>query len=142
MVDTSTGESSKKELILRDYLAADRTLLAVDRTFLSYIRTALTLFVAGVSFIKFFDSWLIQAIGWLLIPCGVITFVVGLRRCLKMGTLLGNLVGDGRKRKRVGFSIFPSYLSIGTAVRRLIITLSQRLSLRMSLVRKKPLSTS
>ena len=35
------------QLILRDHLAADRTVLANERTFLAYIRTTLTLFVAG-----------------------------------------------------------------------------------------------
>jgi len=43
----------KGQLILRDHLAADRTILANERTFLAYIRTALTLFVAGLSFIHF-----------------------------------------------------------------------------------------
>lgn len=65
---------------LRDYLATDRTKLSNQNTFLAYIRTALTLFVGGVTFVKFFASPLIEAIGWIFIPVGLVTFVVGFFR--------------------------------------------------------------
>src|SRR3989344_653291 len=90
-MDKADEQFIKEELILRDYLAADRTMLAVDRTFLSYIRTALYLFVAGVSLTKFFDSFLIQVIGWVLIPAGIITFIVGLERCTEMTKFIHKL---------------------------------------------------
>jgi putative membrane protein len=56
------------QLILRDLLAADRTQLANELTLLAYMRTALTLFIAGVSFIQFFDHLLVEIIGWLFVP--------------------------------------------------------------------------
>ncbi|OGK11917.1 hypothetical protein A2954_06485 [Candidatus Roizmanbacteria bacterium RIFCSPLOWO2_01_FULL_37_12] len=90
-MDKADEQFIKEELILRDYLAADRTMLAVDRTFLSYIRTALYLFVAGVSLAKFFDSYLIQVIGWVLIPSGILTFIVGLERCTEMTNFIHKL---------------------------------------------------
>jgi len=62
---------TNQELILRDYLATDRTILANERTFLAYIRTALSIFAVGISFLKFFDSLLIKIIGWIFIPAGV-----------------------------------------------------------------------
>jgi putative membrane protein len=65
---------------LRDYLATDRTKLANQNTFLAYIRTALTLFVAGLTFVKFFNSTIIEIIGWVFVPIGLGTFVVGLIR--------------------------------------------------------------
>ena len=65
---------------LRDYLATDRTKLANQSTFLAYIRTALTLFVAGLTFVRFFDSAIIETIGWVFVPIGVGTFVVGFIR--------------------------------------------------------------
>ncbi len=70
------------QLILRDHLAADRTILANERTFLAYIRTALTLFVAGLSFVhlKVFDSHIVEAIGVIFILIGIATFFVGLVR--------------------------------------------------------------
>lgn len=66
--------------ILRDYLAADRTILANERTLLAYIRTALALLVVGVSFIKFFDSPLIEFAGWIFIPLCVLVSIAGFRR--------------------------------------------------------------
>jgi len=77
MQESQDSRESKEHLFLRDHLAAKRTILANERTFLSYIRTALTLLVAGVSFIKFFGSAVIQALGWILIPLGVFTLVKG-----------------------------------------------------------------
>ncbi len=70
----------RRELITHDSDAIIRTILANQRTFLAYLRTALTLFVAGVSFIKFFDSLVIEIIGWAFVPLGVVTFAVGLWR--------------------------------------------------------------
>lgn len=38
----------KDKLIIRDYLALDRTKLANSRTLLAYIRTAAAVFAAGI----------------------------------------------------------------------------------------------
>ena len=78
------------QLILRDHLAADRTILANERTFLAYIRTALTLFVAGLSFVhlKIFDSHIVEAIGAIFILLGIATFFVGLVRYKQMQGLI------------------------------------------------------
>ena len=45
-----------EELTFRDYLALDRTLLANERSFLAYLRTSITVFIAAISLIKFFDE--------------------------------------------------------------------------------------
>jgi len=63
-----------------DILASFRTILANERTVLSYVRTALTLFVAGVTFVHFFDSTLIHVVGWIFIPLGLITVIIGVFR--------------------------------------------------------------
>ena len=79
------------QLILRDHLAADRTILANERTFLAYIRTALTLFVAGLSFVhlkEFFTSYIVEVIGVLFILLGIATFFVGLVRYKRMQALI------------------------------------------------------
>lgn len=76
---------------LRDYLATDRTKLSNQNTFLAYIRTALTLFVAGVTFIKFFDSPIIEAVGWVFIPFGLFTFVIGFIRYNRLRLSLGKI---------------------------------------------------
>jgi putative membrane protein len=66
------------QLILRDHLAADRTVLANERTFLAYIRTALTLIVAGATLVRFFGTEITAIVGWAMIPLGLGTFVYGL----------------------------------------------------------------
>ena len=84
------------QLILRDHLAADRTILANERTFLAYIRTALTLFVAGLTFVHFKDifssqvvnSYLVEVIGIVFIFLGIATFFVGLVRYKRMQALI------------------------------------------------------
>ena len=65
---------------LADELAIQRTQLANERTWLAYLRTALTLFVAGVSFIQFFSTVSIRVIGWMFIPLGVMTTLLGYQR--------------------------------------------------------------
>ncbi len=74
----------KEDLILRDLLAADRTILANERTYLAYIRTALTLFVSGATFIRFFDSLILEVLGWTFVPAAIVVFIVGTRRFREM----------------------------------------------------------
>lgn len=88
MEERAGREKTKAPLILRDYLAEKRTCLANERTFLAYVRTSLTLFIAGVTFIKFFDHPLIVVIGWILIPVGIYTMVQGVRSFRKMKKLI------------------------------------------------------
>lgn len=93
----------KDELILRDYLAIDRTILATQNTLLSHIRTALTLFVSGVSFIKFFDLMLVALVGWLFIPTGILVLLIGLRNYQNMSsqlqTLKQNALGNAEQNQ-------------------------------------------
>lgn len=70
----------KEELILRDYLAADRTTLANERTLLSYIRTSLALAAAGGSLIHFLTSLVADVGGGLLLALAVGILGWGLQR--------------------------------------------------------------
>ncbi len=84
-------KGQEDQLILRDHLAADRTILANERTFLAYIRTALTLFVAGLSFVhlkEIFSSYIVEVIGIIFILLGIVTFFVGLFRYKRMQALI------------------------------------------------------
>jgi putative membrane protein len=65
-------------LILRDYLAIDRTKLANLRTFLAYFRTSLLVCASGISFFKIFsDELIIKIIGLILIPISIVIFFYG-----------------------------------------------------------------
>ena len=79
------------QLILRDHLAADRTILANERTFLAYIRTALTLFVVGLSFVHldvFKSHRIVVVVGSIFILLGIATFFVGLFKYKRMQALI------------------------------------------------------
>ena len=64
--DTNKFENDK-ELILRDYLALERTRLANERTLFSYIRTSLYLLTAGIGI---FQIESISRLDGLASPCG------------------------------------------------------------------------
>lgn len=87
---TSNGD----ELIVRDYLATDRTTLANERTLLAYIRTAIALCLGGISLIKFVNIMLIQLFGWFLIPIGIGTFATGVIKYIKMEKILAKVPED------------------------------------------------
>lgn len=79
-MENRISERGENKGIALTNLAAVRTKLANDRTLLAYIRTALTLFVAGVTFIRFFDNRIIEIIGWVFIPFGIINVILGIAR--------------------------------------------------------------
>ena len=79
-------------LILRDYLAADRTVLANERTVLSYIRTALAFAAAGGALIHFFDSVVVEVVSWVLIFLAIGIVAVGARRYVRMRRRLARLM--------------------------------------------------
>ncbi len=74
----------RHELILRDWLALDRTILANERTFLAYSRTSLTLIIAGLAFVKFFGHVFYISAGYVFIVAGVGFFGFSLTRYRRM----------------------------------------------------------
>jgi len=88
MPDTPYTKIIKEELILRDHLAADRTTLANERTYLAYVRTSMTMFIVGVSLVKFFDLFIIQIVGGLFMLFSLGTFVWGSIRYRSMSNII------------------------------------------------------
>ena len=88
---------SGDELILRDELAIDRTILANERTLLSYLRGAVTLVIAGLSFLHFAAPGLLRGLGLALIPAGLVTGVIGVRRHRAMDRRIRAARAAGRK---------------------------------------------
>jgi inner membrane protein YidH len=74
----------RHELILRDWLALDRTVLANERTFLAFSRTGLTLIIAGLAFVKFFGHIVYIAFGYVFIVSGICVFIFGVVRYRRM----------------------------------------------------------
>ncbi|MBW1992552.1 MAG: DUF202 domain-containing protein [Deltaproteobacteria bacterium] len=51
-------------------------------------RTALTLFIAGLTFLKFFEDRLLQVIGWVFLPTEVMVFLQGVRMYRRIGQII------------------------------------------------------
>ena len=82
---------SKDSLGINEQLNAARTILANERTVLSYIRTSLALFVAGITFIRFFDNLLIELVGWVFLPIGLVNLIIGIFRYRATGQHINEL---------------------------------------------------
>ncbi len=78
------NEFEKKELILRDWLAIERTHLANERTFLAYFRTAFVFLATGLTIIKVDYFQNLNWLGWFFI--GLFPFVLffGIYRLIKV----------------------------------------------------------
>ncbi len=79
MIDDPYSEFKREQMILRDWLALDRTVLANKRTFLAYGRTSIALVVLGLALVKFVQHDAMEIAGFCLMAFGIVTFVVGLR---------------------------------------------------------------
>lgn len=79
MIDDPYLEFEREAMILRDWLALDRTVLANKRTFLAYSRTAIAMAVLGIAFIKLIGHPFFVVSGFLLVFSGVVVFYVGIR---------------------------------------------------------------
>jgi putative membrane protein len=76
---------NKEEIILRDYLALERTKLANERTLFAYIRTALYLILAGMTILQLNNFEAIHWIAFLSIGLSIIILFVGTGRYVKLG---------------------------------------------------------
>ncbi|MBU3820591.1 DUF202 domain-containing protein [Flavobacteriaceae bacterium XHP0103] len=69
-----------EEVILRDYLAIERTRLANERTLLSYIRSSLYLLLGGIAFfqLEIFPNF--RFLAYISLFFSVLFFVIGIYR--------------------------------------------------------------
>jgi putative membrane protein len=84
----------EQELIVRDYLAIQRTKLANDRTLLSYIRTSLYFLVSGTALFEVKNLSHIREFGYLAFGLSFAFLIIGvvnyfrLKKKLKNGSYL------------------------------------------------------
>jgi putative membrane protein len=78
VVDDPYVEFKRDDMILRDWLALDRTVLANKRTFLAYGRTAIAMMALGIAFVKLIHHRFFEVSGFVLIALAVVVFFVGL----------------------------------------------------------------
>ena len=74
-----------KDLVLREYLAIERTKLANERTLLTYIRTGLYFLVAGSTLGHLMETEFWDAMGLPLAIAGVLIVAFGVLRFIRMG---------------------------------------------------------
>jgi putative membrane protein len=87
-------EKDHEQMILRDYLAVDRTMMANETSFMSYVRTALTMIAAGATLIKFFNEPTMQALGWAFIVIGGWVAIHGYNRFRQIDVILHKVKGE------------------------------------------------
>lgn len=75
---------NKEKLILRDYLAMQRTTLANERTLFSYIRTSLYLVLGGIGLIEVEVFQNLRWVGFLALVVSVILFIYGIARYIAL----------------------------------------------------------
>ena len=73
-----------KDLVLREYLAIERTKLANERTLLTYIRTGLYFLVAGSTLGHLIDTAFWNRMGVPIIIVGIIVTALGFARFIKV----------------------------------------------------------
>lgn len=79
-----------KDLVLREYLAIERTKLANERTLLTYIRTGLYFLVAGSTLGHLIDTVFWNMMGVPIIVIGVIIVALGVVRFIRVGREIRN----------------------------------------------------
>ena len=68
---------TEDSLIVRDFLARQRTKLANDRTLLAYIRTSLYFIVSGTALIKVNDLENVKELGYFSFLISVLLLILG-----------------------------------------------------------------
>ena len=89
-----------EEVILRDYLAIERTRLANERTLLSYIRSSLYLILGGIAFLQLEGFENIKYLGLLSLILSVVFLVIGIYRFLLLKKSLKKVFFLDEKRRK------------------------------------------
>lgn len=79
-------EKIEEELILRDYLAIERTRLANETALLAYFRTGLFLLSIGLTFIQLKEFKAISLIGWFCLPFSFLSVGFGIYRFVRLNS--------------------------------------------------------
>ncbi len=86
----SSKFQNQDEIILRDYLALERTKLANERTLLSYIRSSLYLLLGGIAIIQLEGFENIKFLGYVSLSLTILFMIIGIYRFQKLNKQLSN----------------------------------------------------
>jgi putative membrane protein len=79
-----TENLSEQDLIVRDYLARQRTYLANDRTLLSFIRTSLYFLVSGTALMEVNALEHVKELAWVAFALSLATLILGIYSFFKV----------------------------------------------------------
>jgi putative membrane protein len=77
LIDMKKEELVEDELIVRDYLARQRTTLANERTLLSYIRTSLYFLVSGTALLEVNVLAHVRDLGYVAFALSILLLILG-----------------------------------------------------------------
>lgn len=75
---------NQEKIILRDFLALERTKLANERTLLSYIRASLYLLLGGIAILQLDGFGNIKFIGYISLGLTILLLIIGIYRYIKL----------------------------------------------------------
>lgn len=88
---------NQDKIILRDYLALERTRLANERTLFAYIRTSLYLLTAGLGIFEIESIQHLRMLAWICVVVSAILFVFGLYKYYQLRKYLNTYAYDDSK---------------------------------------------
>lgn len=88
---------NQDKIILRDYLALERTRLANERTLFAYIRTSLYLLTAGLGIFEIESIQHLRMLAWVCVVVSAILFVFGLYKYYQLRKYLNTYAYDDSK---------------------------------------------
>ena len=91
-------EEFSEEMILRDFLAVDRTSLANERTVLSYVRTGIGLFATGAGLVHLTEESGLTYLGYVLAVLAPLVCAFGLYRFIKVKKILKRFKAKQKSR--------------------------------------------
>jgi putative membrane protein len=84
----SNPYQNTEQIILRDYLALERTKLANERTLLSYIRSSLYLLIGGIALIQLEGFQNVNYLGYLSLTLTIVLLIIGVYRFRRLNRQL------------------------------------------------------
>lgn len=81
----------RADMILRDYLAKDRTELANERTLLAYVRTFIGFMASGAGLIKLFEEPFFVGAGFVMLALSPVFLAAGIFTYIRMRRKLSTL---------------------------------------------------
>lgn len=79
---------NKEKIILRDYMAMERTRLANERTLMAYVRTSLFFVTGGLTLLELDNFAHLTGLAYIAIIIAILMFSIGITRFIILGNRL------------------------------------------------------